>query len=119
MGIRATLTDTKDPGTNPEQIQIKITADNKGGGGGTFQADVGSTFPTSAFNYVANSASPMPDSESGGVITWKNRTVNDDGTDFTYVVTCVGKNSSGNVGARVCAAGSTTNCDSTSKQVKC
>ena len=119
MGIRVQIGEQKVPGTEPQKIDVTINVDNKGGGGGTFQADVNSTYPTDTFTYVANSASPMPDSTTAGQITWNNRTIQDSGTRFTYAVTCNSQGKNGVITAQACTAGSKTDCDSSSVSVSC
>ena len=119
MGIRISISDSKVKGTEPVETEVVVHVDNKGGGGGSIQCDIESIFPTADFTYVTDSADPVPDSISGGDLSWKDRKVLDEGTDFKYRITCNTGSQGGLVTAQACLAGSTTECASASKTVLC
>lgn len=119
MGIRVSLSDAKVPSTEPQEILIAIEVDDKGGGGGTIQADVDSTFPTADFSYVCNSASPALPNPPGGSLSWKDQTIEEKGTTFSYRITCTKSASGGLVTAQACLAGSTTTCAMARDSVSC
>ncbi len=119
MGLNATLTATKVNGSDGEKFDIQIVVDNKGGGGGTFQADVTSTYPNADFTLDVSSVSPRADSVKANLITWSDRTCMDDGTTFQYQISCNSATSAGTVQAMACKAGSTTDCVTSSANVSC
>ncbi len=107
MGIRTTIS-AKPTTAADGHYNITITVDNKGGGGEAFKADVTATWDGAKLTLDSSPAvSPAADKDkaSSGSITWSNRSVNEDGTDFTFSVTKVNKDK---IKAKACLAGTTT-----------